>query len=660
MEEVVENYCVVITGDAANGKTSTAPHIVLHLNKNDGFEIVVAKEPSEILTFRRRFHKQVFIIDNFCGQFSANQNEIDNWAKHLEAVDEICRNSKDLRLIFTCRKQVYSSRQFSKVFRNLKKVECKLLSKSLCFSKKEKRILATSYIGENSMNRLDEDILKDFEIFLLYCQLRTNVSVINQVDFFKEPVRLLNTEIQNLCDTDEWAFFILVVFDNKLDKRLFHRKISKSQQEIIDDVCSDCGLLNHPTMLFISFRIQAMLDFFIEERYTYIRSKHDKIFEIICLFVAKNKNALRSVLKHGRSHFISQRIQFQSLNEECNEFTILVPPDMENVYFKRVIKDIEKGRFWEVFSGTQASFDRYRTLFINFLQKQEGVELLFTNRVMPVYVSAFMGYRDFVEFLLKPDLAIQPIDEGGMTPLHAASLMGHKSVVELILDKSSAHLTTNVLSNPLYLASSFGHANVVEILLSANADVNYTVTDGTTSLIAACKNRHVNVAELLLSNKACANQSKSDGTTSLLIASQEDHIDIVKLLLKNNADMNCSNLTGDTPLYVACELGHIAIVDILLKASENKFSCEDTGFTLLFVACKNGNTTVVETLASTHIEINRTNQSGITPLYIASQEGHSAVVEVLLEYNADANYANDGGYIPLYIASLQGHTSVSN
>jgi hypothetical protein len=61
---------------------------------------------------------------------------------------------------------------------------------------------------------------------------------------------------------------------------------------------------------------------------------------------------------------------------------------MENVYFKRVIKDIKKGRFWEVFSGTQTSFDRYRSLLINFLQKQEGVQSLFTNSIMSAYDSA--------------------------------------------------------------------------------------------------------------------------------------------------------------------------------------------------------------------------------------------------------------------------------
>jgi Tfp pilus assembly pilus retraction ATPase PilT len=69
MEEVVEHSCVVITGDAGNGKTCTARHIVLHLNKNDGFEIIVSKEPPEILTFRRRFHIQVyslsFVLDDY-------------------------------------------------------------------------------------------------------------------------------------------------------------------------------------------------------------------------------------------------------------------------------------------------------------------------------------------------------------------------------------------------------------------------------------------------------------------------------------------------------------------------------------------------------------------------------------------------------------------
>ncbi|XP_076090784.1 uncharacterized protein LOC143062823 [Mytilus galloprovincialis] len=226
MEKIRENACVVLTGESGNGKTMTSRHLVLQLNRDEGFEIVVIKRPAELVKFRRRFKKQVFIIDNFCGRFSADQKCIAEWAIHMDHFEEIFKSSEDLRFIMTCRKQVYNSKQFSKIFRNTKMFECKLLSQSFTLSKKEKRTIASKYIGDDNMRRLDEDIVDDIESFFLFCQLRNNSSVKNQVDFFKEPIRLLNTELQNMCDTDEWAFFILtllVVFDNKLDKRLFHQ-----------------------------------------------------------------------------------------------------------------------------------------------------------------------------------------------------------------------------------------------------------------------------------------------------------------------------------------------------------------------------------------------------------------------------------------------------
>jgi hypothetical protein len=94
---------------------------------------------------------------------------------------------------------------------------------------------------------------------------------------------------------------------------------------------------------------------------------HKNLFDIIAFCIGSS--IIRTVLKHGSSSFIKERLQFKSLNVKHDPLTIMLPPENEDLYFQRLLIDMKKGLVWDVFSSLQSTFPEFREKLIAYMQK---------------------------------------------------------------------------------------------------------------------------------------------------------------------------------------------------------------------------------------------------------------------------------------------------
>lgn len=83
------------------------------------------------------------------------------------------------------------------------------------------------------------------------------------------------------------------------------------------------------------------------------------------------------------------------------------------------------------------------------------------------------------------------------------------------------------------------------------ADVNFQMNNGITSIYVACQKNHLVVVKMLLTYKADLNRCEENGWSPLLAVSNFNHNALVEYLCNHSdAFANISNKEGETPLYI--------------------------------------------------------------------------------------------------------------
>lgn len=69
LQQVQSQPYITFVGTPGSGKTATARHIALKLQKEDGYEILPIIDIKDIVTYCDPHNPQVFVIDDFLGVF---------------------------------------------------------------------------------------------------------------------------------------------------------------------------------------------------------------------------------------------------------------------------------------------------------------------------------------------------------------------------------------------------------------------------------------------------------------------------------------------------------------------------------------------------------------------------------------------------------------
>jgi hypothetical protein len=107
------------------------------------------------------------------------------------------------------------------------------------------------------------------------------------------------------------------------------------------------------------------------------------------------KRIPKTILTHGSGTFIAEKFLFESVKEDCDDLKIVIPSELEDSYFNRMVEEIENNRFYNVFKNVQVRNELYQRKFISFLSKHQSIiQKLLYNR-WPLYLSAVKGCTIF-------------------------------------------------------------------------------------------------------------------------------------------------------------------------------------------------------------------------------------------------------------------------
>jgi len=141
------------------------------------------------------------------------------------------------------------------------------------------------------------------------------------------------------------------------------------------------------------------------------------------------------------------------------------------------------------------------------------------------------------------------------------------------------------------------------LLIAANANVNSSKPDGSTSLFHVCQNGHLDIVKLLVLCNANINIPDTDGKTPLYIATLRAHFEVVKFLLTSHANVNASTKEGKTPLYIAANRANLELVKLLLAHNANVNAITSDGLTAIDTAAKYGYPDVIQALEGANAKV---------------------------------------------------------
>ncbi|XP_063436683.1 ankyrin-1-like [Mytilus trossulus] len=675
LECLQDNSCLTLTAPSGVGKSFIARHTALVLQK-EGYKIIPVRKQDDIRDYYQPGKQTVFIIDDICGNFTANQQQIENWQQLLPVIKTIIAD-KCCKIIVSCRLQVYRDDKFN-ILEPFKTCECHLMSDKLCLTAEEKDIMASMYI-DSSLDNIDK-LSQNSEFFPLLCSLYLREKHGDVKAFFKNPFFVYQTELDSLGrHGDEGNYKIcslalLVLFNNQLKDKWIQGTVTRDQQQLIETTCDACGLNRGTSKAKLKEALLTLEGTFVHKQDGIYRTVHDKLFDFIAHYFGQKM--IECLIDHADSDFVHERFIWRNSTDEGKsniDFIIQIPDENFELYLERFIKDWSTGKVRVTFMNTNLTVSEFRQQLLKHLQNlSKSFQVTLANTcytvfskehygsgTTPLITTCFYGFTDRVKWILHNDVDVDQCRDDGISGLYFASQNGHTEIVKLLLERNpNVDLCDNKGCSPLRQASQEGHTDIVQLLLEKSPNIDLCDNDGTSPLCMASQEGHTDIVKLLLERNPSIDLCQKGGCSPLFIASQNGHTEIVKLLLERNPNIDLCQNNGCSPLYVASQNGNTAVVKLLLEKNPNIDLCQEDGISPLYIASENGHTDVVKLLLEKNPDIDLCQNGGCSPLYIASQNGNTDVVKLLLERNANVDLCQNDGCSPLYMASQEGYIDI--
>ncbi|CAG2222570.1 unnamed protein product [Mytilus edulis] len=208
--------------------------------KRNGYTILTVIDAKQIKEYYKSERKTMYIVDDVCGNFTANQARLDEWKKSKTDIEEILQ-SGNCKLVLTCRLQVFQDQGFENL-KTFKTCICNITSTDLSLTYEEKEQMTTEYFGEHAIKALAQLVKYDFLPLLckLYLVLR-NDRQFKLEKFLNEPFSFYEEDLtcmKNDCKEGKYkycALLLLVLFNNKLEEKHLTGKDPKVEK-IIEDI----------------------------------------------------------------------------------------------------------------------------------------------------------------------------------------------------------------------------------------------------------------------------------------------------------------------------------------------------------------------------------------------------------------------------------------
>lgn len=355
MDCIRSNKCVAVVGSSGVGKTSLVQHVALEMEQN-GYTIISVNEPNNIKDNYKLSRKTLFVVDDMCGNFTANTERLDEWKKAMTDITAILDHDSN-KLILTCRIQVFRDEGFKHSKLQLfQTCVCNLADKQLALTLHEKYKISEKYFEDTLRSKLT--VLYQYECFPLLCKLyvktkdKPNFSLMN---FLKDPFEWYETELNDLfVDCKEGkhktvALLFLVICDNHLEKKWLAGKDDRVQ-EILDDILEVCDIMERLTGKRVIGELNALTGTFVSIENGVYHAIHDKLFDFLAYYFGTknevtNTEYIGLLIKHAGKRFIGERCEIiypgQLDDRTYTKYVINIQKDYIPSYIERVFTDMK-------------------------------------------------------------------------------------------------------------------------------------------------------------------------------------------------------------------------------------------------------------------------------------------------------------------------------
>ncbi|CAG2217933.1 unnamed protein product [Mytilus edulis] len=464
---------------------------------------------------------------------------------------------------------------------------------------------------------------------------------------------------------------ILTIFDGRLSK---HRFEDDDDDEIIWEALNflreECNL-NSVQYENILQGTLSLVGRYVTDNVSDYVIIHPELVDLLEVYFF-NKMP-KSMLTYGSDHFLQMKIQLASIVTPLIPGIIMIDQCLEDVYFSRIIHDIENKQYKNAFDNIQIANELYQDKLITYLSKSPEVLELVLSDFKTLLFSVENGASNLVNFIIvecrnrdfmseysrfvfhsiydkRVTLKLYPhVEEESLLLL--ASLKGHISVIKVLLslgfDKDHQD---EFHSTPLHMACIQGHSDVVRLLLQCGCDIHLCHGLGGTALHEACLSGSTETVEIFMqilksetedSLKPDYSMRDFNNKTPLFLACSGGHLGIVKLFatlvnttsspIPNPFDFTVTNQNEWNMLHVTCQYGHTGIVTILLEQNFAVNETDTDGWTPLFHACDYGRTEIIKLLLKKDLNVNIQDNKGLTSLHVACKHCHPEIVMLLVE-----------------------------
>ena len=600
-----KNYMTII-GGPGTGKTATAWHIALQLEKQ-GWEVMPVCRLEQIIQYGDKYHKQVFVLDDVSGFFAADMDIYNRSISHKELI--LHSIGGESKLLFTCRKSVYKEASKPGGFEKENVID--LQSKANQLTETEKMAICQHQCESKSLEPglyTSLSFTKAYYMFPLLCKLFSLNEQYQQLgeSFFNKPYKYFINELGKLQDTHTIQYAVLVlclVNEGKLSVE--HLPPEHMQKEVFNN----CGVNLGTSDKEIKDAIYHMSETYFTKLETVYTFTHDFIFEALAYHYGRQSK--HQILKYLSSSYIANKVTVydQAPNED---FCIHISEDMYLPLAERLYTDIQSmnlfdvfmnkslkhGPFFEVFKTMLKTkpFDEFELLILK--NRQNICHFVTTSfsvnkpeRIGSIERSRLNLLFDYVEF--------QPVYK--------------VTVISWIINYGHTHLLQEIVNHV--------ERSHRRISLVFGSDVK----ENNRLLLLGCHSNTIDMVELILTyiDPKCID---IDYTSRGVYLSFGTYI----------------NING-TPLTTACAIGNLCIVKALVRNHADINKCNRSSESPLFIGSKHGHMDIVKCLLSSDADINMCNSHGQSPLFVASQKGHCDVVKCLRSAGADANLFYEGG-----------------
>ncbi|CAC5413876.1 unnamed protein product [Mytilus coruscus] len=443
---------VIIIGQSGSGKSATARNIALKWISY-GYDVVPVEYVEQILEYRCKGTKQIFVIDDAVGKYSVNGSYVNQWER-LDSKLTTLFIDDNAKLICTLRKVVAIDTKFksAKTCLSEKAYIVDLDHEDNCLLLEEKMsILKNHLISTDRQNDISDaeckDCCKGNFAFPLLCHVFTtsNGLFLRKSDFFQRPFNYLNDEITKLHQRNKEVYCSLVtcmIFSGKLNVKLLSVSDDSDEEQeksgrIIGMIAEACGLnrnISRHTLLNSLLSVESV---YVKSYCGVINFLHDSFLEAISFHFSKVNPCV--FLECCDIAFLKERVRVNSPQVNDDENVIVLNEESFCFLANRYIAELKTGEFMDVLCSQPIKDEKFIKVMGDVI---DCGKLITRQKLVETEIScvAFIKWKHFdpiykQENNVEAVAAIMEIFPSGKTLFHWVVATGCNYFVDYFLNE---------------------------------------------------------------------------------------------------------------------------------------------------------------------------------------------------------------------------------